>query len=69
MKMQNRIKKMLEFLEVTQTELGHRMGTTFRNINNKLCRDNLTVRDLKQIADALGVELIIKFRTGSGTEF
>lgn len=65
----NRIRKMLEYLNITQTELGRRMGTTFNNINNKLKRDNFSVKDLQQIADALGVELIIKFKTENGTEF
>ncbi len=67
--MKDRIIQMLGYLKVTQSELGRRLNTSFRSINNKLHRDNLTVRDLTQIADALGVELIIKFRTENGTEF
>jgi len=54
---------------MTQKELAVHLNTSIANINNKLRRDNFTEKDLQDIADALGVELIIKFKTENGIEF
>lgn len=63
------IKKMLKYYHMTQKELAVHLNTSIANINNKLRRDNFTEKDLQAIADALGVELVVKFRAENGTEF
>ena len=37
------------------------MGDTPQNLNNKMKRDDFKESELRKIADALGVDLVIKF--------
>ena len=46
---------------ITEAELARRIGTSPQNFNNKMKRDNFTETDLREIAEALGLELSISF--------
>ena len=46
---------------ISEAELARRVGVTPQNFNNKMKRDNFSERDLKEIADALGLRLEISF--------
>jgi len=37
------------------------MGDTPQNLNNKMKRDDFKISELMKVADALGVELVVKF--------
>lgn len=43
------------------TDLAKKIGTTPQNISNKFKRNNFTMKDLQQIADALDCDLEIRF--------
>jgi hypothetical protein len=44
------------------TEVSANINTTRQNLTNKLARNNFSETDLRTIAEALGQELIVKFR-------
>lgn len=46
---------------MSESELARRMGISPQNLHNKMKRDNFTETDLREIADALGLELRIDF--------
>jgi len=46
---------------LSERELAARMGDTPQNLNNKMKRDDFKISELTKIADALGVELVVKF--------
>lgn len=46
---------------ITMRKLSKLLGISAQNLSNKLGRDSYKVRDLQEIADALGYELSIKF--------
>lgn len=46
---------------MSERDLAQRMGDTPQNLNNKMKRDDFKESELKRIADALGVQLVIKF--------
>jgi transcriptional regulator with XRE-family HTH domain len=57
------IRQMLADSGVTQTELAHRMGTSYAGANYLFDPStNLSLRSVKRVADALGYELIVEFR-------
>ena len=43
------------------TDLAKKIGTTPQNISNKFKRNNFTMKDLQEIADALDCDLQIRF--------
>ena len=43
------------------TDLAKKIGTTPQNISNKFKRNNFTMKDLQEIADALDCDLEIRF--------
>lgn len=51
------IKKRLEDIGMTQTQLAEALGTNRQNLGNKLRRDNFTARELEQIALIIGLKL------------
>lgn len=53
---------------MTVTKLADATGQTRQNLSNKLSRDNFTVNELQEIADALGVEFVCGFRFPDGQE-
>ena len=46
---------------LSESELARRMGISPQNLHNKMKRDNFSERDLREIAEALGLELQIRF--------
>ncbi len=46
---------------LSERELAVRMGDTPQNLNNKMKRDDFKISELTKVADALGVELVVKF--------
>ncbi|MFR5853598.1 MAG: helix-turn-helix domain-containing protein [Lachnospiraceae bacterium] len=46
---------------LSESELARRMGISPQNLHNKMNRDNFTESDLRQIAEALGLQLEISF--------
>ncbi len=43
------------------TDLAKKIGTSPQNISNKFKRNNFTMKDLQEIADALDCDLQIRF--------
>ena len=46
---------------ISEAELARRVGVSPQNFHNKMKRDNFTETDLREIADALGLRLEIRF--------
>lgn len=55
------IKLMQTLRNVNITETAKRLGTTRQNLSNKFKRNNLSINELKQIANALGFDMEIVF--------
>lgn len=45
--------------EMTAKELATKIGTTQQNLSAKMKRDNFSEKEMRQIADALGLDLEI----------
>ena len=56
MSMALKIKTILLERGMTIKELAEKIGTTGNNLSNKLSRDNLSEKDLREIADALNCD-------------
>ena len=54
------IRQRLKDLNMSQTELATKMGTTRQNLNNKLARDTLSVEELCKIGEILNFTVILK---------
>ena len=46
---------------ISESELARRIGISPQNFHNKMKRDNFTEKDLREIAEALGLRLEISF--------
>ena len=46
---------------ISESELARRMGISPQNLHNKMKRDNFTETDLREIAEALGLKLVLAF--------
>ena len=46
---------------LSESELARRMGISPQNLHNKMNRDTFTESDLRQSAEALGLQLEISF--------
>ena len=62
-----KIKVIMKRKNMTMTELSEITGQTRQNLSNKMKRDNFTESDAKEMAAALGCELVIAFRLPDGT--
>lgn len=58
------IKEILKNKNMTQADLAGIMGTTRQNLNNKMARDNFTIKELSEIARILESEIIFKDDNG-----
>ena len=56
-----KVKTLMETLNVSISELARRMETSKQNLSYKLKQETLTVKDLQAIADALGVQVQVTF--------
>ena len=45
---------------ISKGELAEKIGITKQNMSNKIKRDNFSALELVEIADALGVQLVLK---------
>lgn len=54
------IETIIKKKDMTKTELAEKIGITKQNMSNKIKRDNFSALELVEIADALGVQLILK---------
>lgn len=52
--MGEKIRILLQRKNITHAELSRRIGTTSANFSNKLKRDNFSINELNDIAEALG---------------
>lgn len=59
------IKQRLSELDMTQTELAEKIGTTRQNLANKMARDNFSSKELCSIGEALSLKLILKDTKGN----
>lgn len=48
--------------KLTCTELAQRMGKSPQAVSQQIKKDTFTVRSLDEIAEAMGMELVIDFR-------
>jgi len=62
------IKDILESRNIKQIELAEKINTTKQNLNNKINRDNFSTLELVEIADALGLQLVLRSVT-EGKEY
>lgn len=62
------IKKILEDKNRSQVELAEEINTTRQNLSNKMNRDKFSALELVEIADALGMNLLLKDKE-KGTEY
>jgi transcriptional regulator with XRE-family HTH domain len=59
------IKQRLSELDMTQTELAEKIGTTRQNLANKMTRDNFSSKELCSIGEALDLKLVLKDTKGN----
>lgn len=55
------IKRLLVDVDINTVELAKRLGCGTANLYNKYKRNNFSINELEQIADALGCDLKIEF--------
>lgn len=53
------IRQRLKDMNMSQTELANALGTTRQNLNNKLARDSLSVKELCKIGEILHFTVIL----------
>lgn len=63
-----KIRLLLQRKNISISGLAEKTGTSRQNLNNKLRRNNFSENDLKGIANALGQEIIIKFKDVESNE-
>ena len=56
----NQIQAILKTKGTTQTALAEKIGITYFNLNNKMKRDNFSTIETCEIADVLGMELLLR---------
>ena len=61
--------KLCEKQNVSISELSRRIGQSRQNLYKKLLRDTLTLDEIKQISDALGVKFEQSFTLPSGERY
>ena len=62
MGMSQKIKILLLKRGMQHKELAYKLGLSPTNLSNKLGRDNMTQKELQEIADILGCEYISVFK-------
>lgn len=61
-----KIKIIMKRKGVSMTELAEKVGQSRQNLSNKMTRDNFTEKDMREIATALGCEIVVEFRFPDG---
>lgn len=54
------IKDILELKDISQVKLAEEINVTRQNLSNKMNRDKFSALELVEIADALGMALVLK---------
>jgi len=62
------VRELCKQQHISLAELGRRIGQSPQNLNKKLKRDTLSVEELKQIAEAVGVEFDLGFVLPDGSK-
>lgn len=68
MKTSDLVRELCKKRHISLAELSRRIGQTPQNLNKKLKRDTLSVDELKQIADAVGVDFDLGFVLPDGSK-
>lgn len=63
------IKNLCKQQNISVAELARRIGQSRQNLYKKLQRDTLTIDEIKQIADALGVKFKQSFTLPGGEQY
>lgn len=63
------IKNLCKQQNISVAELARRIGQSRQNLYKKLQRDTLTIDEIKQIADALGVKFEQSFTLPGGKQY
>ena len=63
------IKNLCKQQNISVAELARRIGQSRQNLYKKLQRDTLTIDEIKQIADALGVKFEQSFTIPGGEHY
>ena len=63
------IKNLCKQQNMSVAELARRIGQSRQNLYKKLQRDTLTIDEIKQIADALGVKFEQSFTLPDGEQY
>ena len=63
------VKTVCKKQNVTLAELARRIGQSRQNLYNKLRRNSLTMKELEQIAEAIGVTFDQSFILPDGEQF
>lgn len=63
------IRKLCKEQNITFAELARRIGQTRQNLYKKLQRETLSIDEIKQIADALGVVFEQSFTLPDGNKY
>lgn len=62
-----KIKIIMNRKGISMTELAAATNQTRQNLSNKMARDNFTEKDARDMATALGCEVVVEFRFPNGT--
>ena len=62
-----KIKIIMNRKSINMTELAAATNQTRQNLSNKMARDNFTEKDVRDMAAALGCEVVVEFRFPDGT--
>lgn len=54
------IEEILENRNISKVDLAQRIKVTRQNLQNKISRDNFTTLELVEIAEVLGMELVLR---------
>lgn len=63
------IKNLCKQQNISVAELARRIGQSRQNLYKKLQRDTLTIDEIRQIADALGVKFEQSFTLPGGAQY
>ena len=59
------VEEILKDKNVKKGDLAEQVNTTIQNLSNKLKRDNFSTLELVEIAEVLGMELVLRDKDGN----
>lgn len=68
MTIEQKIKMLLGYCQISQAELARRIGQAPSNFNQKLKRGTFTVEELEQIGKAVGAKYFFGYEFEDGTK-